>query len=167
MRSAISLEEGTHSAWLHKLIKPLVASVMVCDPRYNKLIEDGNKSDDDDAETLAQLLRIGAVKDVYKGNDQQQELKPVRSLACCIRLRCEKRRASAHHRRGRVSSQMFSREVTMDTIVPGGQPEIGSGLESQIELWLPSEQQAGNVLRESGSKCFAQRTSKGESGIFA
>ena len=68
-------EEGTHSAWLHKLIKPLVASVTVCDPRHNKLIEDGNKSDDDDAETLAQLLRIGAVKAVYKGDDDQQQLK--------------------------------------------------------------------------------------------
>jgi len=66
----VVFEEGTHSAWLHKLIKPLVASVTVCDPRHNKLIEDGNKSDDDDAETLAQLLRIGAVKAVYKGDDE-------------------------------------------------------------------------------------------------
>ena len=40
-----------------------------------QLIEDGNKSDDDDAETLAQLLRIGAIKAVYKGDDEQQELK--------------------------------------------------------------------------------------------
>jgi len=71
----VVFEEGTHSAWLHKLIKPLVASVTVCDPRHNKLIEDGNKSDDDDAETLAQLLRIGAVKAVYKGDDEQQALK--------------------------------------------------------------------------------------------
>jgi len=47
----------------------------ICDPRHNKLIEDGNKSDDDDAETLAQLLRNGAVKAVYKGDDEQQQLK--------------------------------------------------------------------------------------------
>src|SRR5262252_8944031 len=71
----VVFEEGAHSAWLHKLIKPLVASVTVCDPRHNKLIEDGNKSDDDDAETLAQLLRIGAVKAVYKGDDEQRQLK--------------------------------------------------------------------------------------------
>jgi hypothetical protein len=37
----VVFEEDTHSAWLHKLIKPLVASVTVCDPRHNKLIEDG------------------------------------------------------------------------------------------------------------------------------
>jgi hypothetical protein len=43
----------------------------------------------------------------------------------------------------------------MDTIVPCGQPEIASGLESQIELWLPSEQHTGKRLRESGARCFA------------
>src|SRR5215468_4773014 len=71
----VVFEEGTHSAWLYKLLKPLVASVTVGDPRHNKLIEDGNKSDDEDAETLAQLLRLGAVKAIYKGDDQQQQLK--------------------------------------------------------------------------------------------
>ena len=71
----VVFEEGTHSAWLYKLLKPLVASVTVCDPRHNKLIEDGNKSDDEDAAILAQLLRLGAVKAVYKGDDQQQQLK--------------------------------------------------------------------------------------------
>jgi transposase len=72
---ALVFEEGTHSAWLYQLLKPLVASVTVCDPRHNKLIEDGNKSDDQDAQTLAQLLRLGAVKAVYKGDQSQQQLK--------------------------------------------------------------------------------------------
>lgn len=73
----VVFEEGTHSAWLYKLLKPLVASVTVCDPRHNKLIDDGNKSDDEDAGTLARLLRMGAVKAVYKGDDQQQQLKEI------------------------------------------------------------------------------------------
>lgn len=68
-------EEGTHSTWLYQLLKPLVASVTVCDPRHNKLIGSGNKSDDGDAEKLARLLRMGEVKTVYKGDQQQQELK--------------------------------------------------------------------------------------------
>src|SRR5262245_26143404 len=71
----VVFEEGTQSAWLYKLLKPLVSSVTVCDPHHNKLINDGKKSDDDDAETLAQLLRLGAVKAIYKGDDQQQRLK--------------------------------------------------------------------------------------------
>src|SRR5215813_7329158 len=73
----VVFEEGTHSAWLYKLLKPLVASVTVCDPRHNQLIENGNKSDDEDAETLAQLLRLGAVKAVYQGDEQQQQLKEI------------------------------------------------------------------------------------------
>lgn len=71
----VVFEEGTHSAWLYKLLKPLVASVTVCDPRHNKLIGEQNKSDDEDAEKLARLLRMGEVKAVYKGDDQQRELK--------------------------------------------------------------------------------------------
>jgi transposase len=71
----VVFEEGTHSAWLYQLLKPLVAEVTVCDPRHNKLIGDGNKSDDDDAETLARLLRMGEVKAVYKGDCEQQKLK--------------------------------------------------------------------------------------------
>ena len=49
----------------------------VCDPRHNKLIEDGNKSDDEDAKPPARLLRLGVVKAVYKGDDQQQQLKEI------------------------------------------------------------------------------------------
>jgi len=41
------------------------ASLMVCDMRYKELIGDGNKSDDEDAEELADLRRIEAVKPVY------------------------------------------------------------------------------------------------------
>jgi transposase len=68
----VTFEEGAQSAWLYQLLKPLVAEVMVCDPRHNKLI---NKSDDVDAETLARLLRMGELKFVYKGNSEQQQLK--------------------------------------------------------------------------------------------
>jgi len=71
----VVFEEGTHSSWLHKLLKPLVASVTVCDPRHNKLLGDGSKSDDEDAEKLAHLLRMGSVKSVYQGDDEQQRLK--------------------------------------------------------------------------------------------
>jgi transposase len=74
-RVEVVFEEGTQSAWLYELIKPLVAAVTVCDPRHNKLIGDGNKSDDDDAETLARLLRMGELKAVYKGDAEQRKLK--------------------------------------------------------------------------------------------
>jgi transposase len=74
-RVEVVFEEGTQSAWLNQLLKPLVAAVTVCDPRHNKLIGDGNKSDDDDTETLARLLRMRELKAVYKGDSEQQKLK--------------------------------------------------------------------------------------------
>jgi hypothetical protein len=41
----VTFEEGTHAAWLYEVIKPLVSEVIVCNPRANKLLASGNKSD--------------------------------------------------------------------------------------------------------------------------
>lgn len=72
---SVTLEESTQSAWLYALLKPLVKEVVVCNPRHNKLLEVGNKGDLIDAEKLAQLLRLGSLKSVYKGDQEQQRLK--------------------------------------------------------------------------------------------
>ncbi len=71
----VVFEEGTHSAWLYQLIKPLVSELFVCEPRHNKLIGAGNKSDTGDAYSLAYLLRLDAIKSVYKGDQAQREIK--------------------------------------------------------------------------------------------
>src|SRR5262245_25838253 len=44
----VVLEEGGWSVWLYQLLKPLVSSVTVCEPRHNKLIGAGNKTDETD-----------------------------------------------------------------------------------------------------------------------
>jgi transposase len=69
----VIFEEGTQSAWLYQLIKPLVTEVVVCDVRKHK--QSGNHADKIDAEQLAQLLRLGNVTSVYKGDTQQRRLK--------------------------------------------------------------------------------------------
>jgi transposase len=69
----VIFEEGTQSAWLYELIKPLVAEVVVCDVRKHK--KSGNHADEIDAEQLALLLRLGQVTSVYKGDTQQRQLK--------------------------------------------------------------------------------------------
>ena len=76
----VTFEEGIHSAWLYDLLKPYVAKLVVCNPRNNKLVLDGNKSDDIDARKLADLLRLGALKAVYHG---QHGLKKLQELARC------------------------------------------------------------------------------------
>lgn len=71
----VTLEEGTHAAWLYEVIKPLVAEVIVCNPRANKLLAAGNKNDRVDANKLAELLRLGSLKPVYHDGSGIRPLK--------------------------------------------------------------------------------------------
>jgi transposase len=69
LRGALSVtfEEGTWAAWLYDLLKPHVDKLVVCNPRKNALLKDGNKSDRIDARKLAELLRGNQLKPVYHG----------------------------------------------------------------------------------------------------
>ena len=61
----VTFEEGTHAAWLYGTLQRAEVKVVVCDPRRNRLLRDGNKSDRVDARKLAQLLRAGLPSPVY------------------------------------------------------------------------------------------------------
>src|SRR5258707_12766357 len=63
----VTFEEGTQANWLHEVVRPLVTEVVVCDPRNNKLLTSGNKSDRADAQKLAEMLRLWGLKAVYTG----------------------------------------------------------------------------------------------------
>lgn len=69
----VAFEEGAQAAWLYDLIHPLVAEVVVCDPRANH--SSGNKSDRVDANKLAQMLRMGSLRAVYHGQAGVRTLK--------------------------------------------------------------------------------------------
>jgi transposase len=71
----VTFEEGTHAAWLYDTLKRTKAQVTVCDPRKNRLLRDGNKSDRVDARKLAQLLRAGLLSPVYHGEHGTRDLK--------------------------------------------------------------------------------------------
>src|ERR1700686_5146555 len=53
----VTFEEGTWSAWLYDLLNPHVDKLVVCNPRKNALLKDGNKSDRIEARKLAEFLR--------------------------------------------------------------------------------------------------------------
>jgi transposase len=72
---SLTFEEGTSAAWLHDLLKPCVGRLVVCDPRKNALLQDGNKSDRVDARKLAELLRTNQLKPVYHGEHGTRALK--------------------------------------------------------------------------------------------
>lgn len=66
-RLLVTFEESTSAAWLYDLLQPHVAEVLVCNPRKNFLLNQGNKSDRIDARKLAELLRADLLKPVYHG----------------------------------------------------------------------------------------------------
>ena len=72
---ALTFEEGTSAAWLHDLLQPHVSRLVVCDPRKNALLKDGNKNDRVDARKLAELLRTNQVKPVYHEKHGTRALK--------------------------------------------------------------------------------------------
>lgn len=71
----VTFEEGTQAAWLYEVIRRLVADLVVCDPRQNKVLAVGNKGDRIDAKKLAELLRAGLLKPVYHSNHDTKALK--------------------------------------------------------------------------------------------
>ena len=75
MRGAVhvAFEEGTQAQWLHDLLVPRVARVVVCDRRGAS--RRGNKGDRIDADALSELLRRGALCAVYHGTTTRAVLK--------------------------------------------------------------------------------------------
>jgi transposase len=72
---SVTFEEGTWAAWLHDLLKPHVAKLVVCNPRKNALLKDGNKSDRIDARKLAELLYLNKLSSVYHGETGMRMLR--------------------------------------------------------------------------------------------
>jgi hypothetical protein len=64
---SVTFEEGTWATWLYDLLKPHLDELVVCNPRKNALLKDGNKSDRIDARKLAERLRLNDLKPVYHG----------------------------------------------------------------------------------------------------
>jgi hypothetical protein len=71
----VTWEEGTWAAWLYDLLQPQVQQVLVCNPRRNAFLKEGNKSDKVDARKLAELLRTGMLRPVYHGENGLRTLR--------------------------------------------------------------------------------------------
>jgi transposase len=71
----VTFEEGTSAAWLYDLLKPHVTKLVVCDPRKNKSMREGNHNDKIDARRLAELLRLDHLTPVYHGEHGLRTLK--------------------------------------------------------------------------------------------
>ena len=71
----VTFEESTQAGWLYDVVRGYVAEMIVCDPRRNKLLGEGSKTDKVDALKLAELLRAGMLRSVYHGHQATRTLK--------------------------------------------------------------------------------------------
>src|SRR5947209_5867806 len=72
-RVEVAFEEGTHAQWLHDLLTPHAARVVVCNIRGRG--EKENKNDQLDADDLSERLRLGGLKSVWHGSPTVATLK--------------------------------------------------------------------------------------------
>lgn len=64
----VTFEEGTWAAWLYDPLRPHVTRLVVCDPRRDALLQEGNQNDRVDARKLAELLQNKQRRSVYHGD---------------------------------------------------------------------------------------------------
>lgn len=74
-RLHVTLEETTQAQWLYEMINPLVAELVVCDPKQNKRPRGVSKGDRKDAVELAERIRMGKLSSVWHGHKQTRKLK--------------------------------------------------------------------------------------------
>jgi transposase len=147
----LTLEEGTLSAWLYELFRPLVAKVVVCNPRHNKLMQ-GNKSDRLDADRLSELLRVNSLVPVYHGENGTRVLKDL-----------------VYAYDGLVSDSVRSKNKVKAIFRSRGIPTGEGGavyLKEQREEWLAKIPMAGLRQRAAWllSELDAQMTLREEAG---
>ena len=65
----LTLEESGGAQWLYTKLKPHVERLIVCDPRRNRLLSEGPKTDRIDAVKLVKLLKANLLKEVYHSGD--------------------------------------------------------------------------------------------------
>jgi transposase len=150
----VTFEEGTQAAWLYDLLTPLVAEVIVCNPRHNKLLHSGNKSDRVDARKLAELLRHGSLRAVYHGEHGTRTLKElVRSYECLVEdlTRVKNRlkaifRARAISSRGRLFYQATERQKWLQQLAEPGARLRAELLYRQLDELKPLHREARRLM---------------------
>src|SRR5216117_1602378 len=157
---SVTLEEGTWAAWLYDLLKPHVDKLVVCNPRKNALLKDGNKSDRIDARKLAELLRLDNLKPVYHGETGVRMLRELaRSYLTIVKdLSRVMNRLKALYRSwaipcaGRDVYYRRHRSAWLDKIPEAGTRRRAEQLYQQLDLLQHLRQQARRELLAESRK---------------
>jgi transposase len=71
----IAMEAGPMASYVASLLKSKRREVVICEGRRNRLILHGSKSDRVDADKLSELLRLGALRPVFQGDEATETLR--------------------------------------------------------------------------------------------
>jgi transposase len=150
----VTFEETTQAAWLHEVIRAYVTEVIVCDPRRNKLLEDGSKADKVDARKLAELLRAGLLRSVYHGHEATRQLKElvrayetlsVDTLRTMARIKAIYR-GRGIRTPGRGVYQPKQREQWLQTLTEPGIRQRAAWLYEQLDHLQPLRRKAKQTM---------------------
>jgi transposase len=72
---SLTIEEAPSAQFLFEALSEHVDDMIICDPRKNELLKEGAKTDKVDAERLAFLTRVGALRRVYHCKSDIMEVK--------------------------------------------------------------------------------------------
>jgi transposase len=165
---ALTFEEGTSAAWLHDLLKPHVSRLVVCDPRKNALMRDGNQNDRVDARNLAELLRTNQVKAVYHGEHGTRALKELGRSYLTLTQDSTRvmNRIKSVYRSWAIAcagTSVYSRRHRAEWLAQLVEPGVrirAEHLYQQLDSLEPVRQAARReLLRESGKPAAAKITS--------
>ncbi len=162
----VTFEEGTYAAWLYDLLTPHAERVVVCDPRKNKLLPSGHKSDKVDARKLAEWLRQGQLSPVYHGSQSLRTLKELtHSYLYLVQdtTRVMNRLKALFRARGiscsgRAVYQARGREQWLKLLTEAGARQRAALLYQQLQLLQPLRKAAHQALLVESRRYAAHRT---------
>jgi transposase len=155
-RRHVCMEEGTQSAWLHEVLEPNVAKLVVVVPSARR----GNKSDAHDAWALAEQLRRGAIDaQVFKSTGRFSELRQVvRGYEMVTQdvVRVKNRLRSVYRSRGLggIGEGLFKKETrgSWEEGLPSGQRSLARFLGAELDGLLELRQAVEERLHAEAGK---------------
>jgi transposase len=164
-RVYVTFEEGAQAQWLYDLVQPLVTEVIVCDPRQNRLLASGNKSDRIDGRKLAELLRNGSLKAVDHRDHGVRVLKElVRNYECLVgdTTRVMSRLKAMYRQRaiackGHEIYRQDQKQKWLRKLTEAGAKERAGFLYEQLAVLRPLRQKAKVVMLREARRQAAYR----------
>lgn len=150
----LTFEEGTGAAWLSEVLTPQVEKLIVCNPRRNASLKQGNKSDPLDARQLAHLLQANLLRPVYHDAAAQHTLRELaRAYTTCVgdSTRLMNRIKACYRARGMVcsGSQVYRprfRQSWLERLTDPGARQRVELLYAQLDLLQGLRKRARRAL---------------------